>query len=321
MRTWLLALLAAVAAGGPVPDGRLIDLGGRKLHLHCEGRGAPTVVVENGLGDFSFDWVLVQRGVARVTRVCTYDRAGYAWSDPGIFPRTFAQLNLELKTALARAGERTPLVLVGHSFGGGVVRAYTERYPADVVGLVFVDIVAEQQYIRMGPHAGRVGDSATGRPIPEPRLPSGAPPAMTPTVVNTDAPIESPYDRLPIAQQRLHAWASAQPGLETAEDSQREWSAESFARWLALPQAGTLGSCPLVVLTRKNGGYGDGLDKPAAELERTRLDAQRALAALSTTGRQQLVDAGHNMHLEVPEIVVAAIRDVVTLAREPRSKR
>jgi hypothetical protein len=54
------------------------------------------VVVENCLGDFSFDWVLVQARVSRFTRICTYDRAGYAWSDPGPKPRTFAQINLEL---------------------------------------------------------------------------------------------------------------------------------------------------------------------------------------------------------------------------------
>src|SRR6476620_10663245 len=67
----------------PQAPGRLIDIGGRRLHLNCVGDGSPTVVVENGGGAFSVDWALVQPEVARTTRICTYDRAGYAWSNPG----------------------------------------------------------------------------------------------------------------------------------------------------------------------------------------------------------------------------------------------
>jgi hypothetical protein len=101
----LAALFIVSSSLDPRPVGRLIDLGGHRLHLHCTGRGRPTVVIETGLGDFSFDWILVQQRVERDLRVCTYDRAGYAWSDPGPLPRTFDQLNLELHDALARAGE------------------------------------------------------------------------------------------------------------------------------------------------------------------------------------------------------------------------
>jgi hypothetical protein len=129
------------------------------------------------------------------------------------------------------------------------------------------------------------------------------------------ASIEPPYDRLPATAQQLHAWAAAQPTVEAVENSQREWSAEYFARWLATPQAGRLGDRPLVVLTRAEGGYGDNLDRPAAELERTRLEAQRALATLSTAGKQRVVTCGHNMHLEAPDVVVAAIREVVAEVR------
>jgi hypothetical protein len=98
-------LACAILAGGvgligpsstaqPRPPGRLVDLGGHRLHVHCTGAGSPTVVVENGFGDFSFDWILVQFRVSRFTRICTYDRAGYAWSDPGPWPRTFAQFKV-----------------------------------------------------------------------------------------------------------------------------------------------------------------------------------------------------------------------------------
>src|SRR5690349_10206758 len=99
MSALLLSLMLVFSNGAPRPPGRLVDIGGRRLHLNCSGKGQPTVVIETGLGDFSFDWVLVQRGLSPAARTCTYDRAGYAWSDPGPEPRTFAQINAEIRTA------------------------------------------------------------------------------------------------------------------------------------------------------------------------------------------------------------------------------
>ncbi len=102
----------------------MIDLGGHRLHFTCLGHGSPTVVIESGFDEYSFDWILVQLKVSAFTRVCAYDRAGYAWSDPGPKPRTFAQINLELRDALAKLGEKPPFILVGHSFGGPVVKKF-----------------------------------------------------------------------------------------------------------------------------------------------------------------------------------------------------
>src|SRR5690348_14311024 len=141
-RAMLTALASILVQPFPLlpPSGRVIDVGGHRLHLYCSGHGTPTVVIETGLGDIGSDWTLVQQRVGASTRICTYDRAGYGWSDPGPMPRTFDQLNLELRDVLTRAGERGPFVLVGHSFGGGVVRQFAYTYPHDVAGLVFVDI-------------------------------------------------------------------------------------------------------------------------------------------------------------------------------------
>src|SRR5690349_13261390 len=110
-RFWV-AMLAAVLLTGPAVAattdrhktprrvGEMVDVGGWQLHLKRAGHGGPTVVVEAGSGDFSFDWDLVAGPVSRFTSICTYDRAGYAWSDPGPTPRTFRQLAWELHTAL-----------------------------------------------------------------------------------------------------------------------------------------------------------------------------------------------------------------------------
>jgi pimeloyl-ACP methyl ester carboxylesterase len=315
---WFFApSVAFMPPEAPKPVGRLIAVGGQRIHLHCTGSGAPTVVIETGLGDFSFDWELVQQRVESRSRVCTYDRGGYAWSDPGAEPRTFDQLNLELHDTLARAEERGPYVLVGHSYGGGVVRSYAARYPGEVAGVVLVESIGDSQFIPMGPrHAGRIRDDARGVPIPAPqRVTQPVARDAGGAGVPAASSVAAPYDRLGPGAQRLHAWASVGAALERAEASQRQWSAEYYARWAAEPATASLGTRPLVVLTRARGGYPETLDVPAAELERTRLAAQQALAALSSRGSQQIVNAGHNMHLEVPDIVVGAIRRVTDAAK------
>jgi pimeloyl-ACP methyl ester carboxylesterase len=159
-----LTLTAMAAAETiPAPPGKLVDLGHHDLHINCTGEGSPTVVVENGLGDFSFDWILVQTKVAAFTRICTYDRAGYAWSESGPKPRTFAQINLELRDALAKLKERGPFVLVGHSYGGPVVRNFAVTYPREVAGMVLVDSAFEGQRVGIGGgKTMRLGERALG---------------------------------------------------------------------------------------------------------------------------------------------------------------
>jgi len=307
----------------PAPRGKLVDLGGHRLNVYCTGKGAFTVVVETGLGDFSFDWVLVQKKVENFSRICTYDRGGYAWSDPGPKPRTFAQLNLELQDALNKLGEQAPLILVGHSFGGGVVRNYALTYPTQVVGMVLVDVVQENQLIPMGPKKlGRVRDSAKGTPIPDPRenlLPSDRP--NPPERATTAQDFDPPSDRLPLREQRLHMWAEQVSALGDAETSQREWSAEYLERWYSTSQDGSLGTIPLVVLTRAHGGYDSDLDVPEPDLEANRLRLQSSLALLSKNGKQIIVQSGHNMHLDAPGPVADAIQQVNVLCLQAERQR
>ena len=97
MLAWCAWFIVALSLVVPAAPGRLVDAGGHKLHVNCSGKGGATVIIETGLGDFSFDWALVQQRVSTFARVCTYDRGGYAWSEPGPLPRTFAQLNFELR--------------------------------------------------------------------------------------------------------------------------------------------------------------------------------------------------------------------------------
>src|SRR5580765_4660991 len=117
--------------------GRLVDIGGRKLHLHCTGRGSPTVILMAGGGAFSIDWALVQPKVSETTSVCSYDRAGLAWSDPGPAEDTVEETISDLHALLIASAEQKPFILVGASIGGISIQAYQHAYPADVAALVF----------------------------------------------------------------------------------------------------------------------------------------------------------------------------------------
>lgn len=121
------------------PPGRLIDVGGYRLHINCTGTGSPTVVIEAGWGDSSSAWGWVQPEVAKTMRVCTYDRAGTGWSEVSSQPRTAREFAKELHTLLEKSGEQSPYVLVGHSLGAYTVRVYAHDFPDEVAGVVFID--------------------------------------------------------------------------------------------------------------------------------------------------------------------------------------
>jgi pimeloyl-ACP methyl ester carboxylesterase len=133
---WVLIAVAVRAQTASLPafpaPGRLIDLGGWRLHLNCSGQASSsraTVILESGAGDFSVDWSLVQPLVAPFTRVCSYDRAGAGWSDLGPRPRTMRQQVWELHALLDKAGETPPFVLVGHCYGGWLARLFAATIP------------------------------------------------------------------------------------------------------------------------------------------------------------------------------------------------
>ena len=133
------------------PPGQLVDVGGYKMHLHCTGQGGPTVILDAAMGCNSLEWSLIQPDVAKITRVCSYDRAGNGWSDEGSYPRTSMQIVEELHDLLTRAKIPGPYILVGHSFGGVNMRLYANRYPEDVIGMVLVDASHEDQFRLLPP--------------------------------------------------------------------------------------------------------------------------------------------------------------------------
>lgn len=143
----------------PAPIGKLVDVGGHRLHIRTLGEGSPTVVFEAGGASWSLDWHPVQTEVAKFTATCSYDRAGFGWSDPGPRPRTSAQIVQELHTALDRAEIEKPFVLVGASFGGHTARLFAKHFPAEVAGVILLDARHEAINSRMPP-AWRQQESA-----------------------------------------------------------------------------------------------------------------------------------------------------------------
>jgi pimeloyl-ACP methyl ester carboxylesterase len=137
------------------PPGRLIDVGGRRLHLVCAGNAAgPTVVIEAGSGNDSNSWRAIVERVGRFAAVCAYDRAGLGWSDPAPRPRSFADRAADLHSVLVAGSVAPPYVLVGHSYGGYIVRLFARDHAGQVAGIVLVD--ASEEGFAFAP-AGRAG--------------------------------------------------------------------------------------------------------------------------------------------------------------------
>ena len=132
--------------------GRFVQTKYGALYLHQQGQGSPTVLLESGLAASSLSWALVQEPVAEFAQVCSYDRAGFGWSLPASQPRTVGNVIAELTALLKNAGLQGPYLLVGHSFGGLLVRAFAHQYPDDVAGVVLVDPVSIQYWSECGPN-------------------------------------------------------------------------------------------------------------------------------------------------------------------------
>jgi pimeloyl-ACP methyl ester carboxylesterase len=328
-----LLTLSAVAQRTPkapvyAAPGSLVDIGGYRLHLNCTGKNGPTVVLIAGAGDFSFDWGLVQPNVARFARVCSYDRAGSAWSDPGPTPRTMRQEAYELHTLLWAAGMKGPYVLVGHSIGGLIARVYAEQYPKETVGMVLVDSTHEDTTLMYQGKLVRVRDGAKGIPIPVPQTMLSSPP-KPPTREDIEqsqfnqqmfgAPkISPPFDKLSPSIQAMRLWFLSQPPRAAAgadlwaEELQVMYAARARTRY-------RLGNIPLVVLLPKP-EYGDppsgiSLDEWKRVNEEKR---QQKAGFTNLSHNSKLIVAeksGHHIQLDEPQVVTDAVRLVVGAAR------
>jgi len=138
--------------------GRLVEVGGYRLYIDCQGRGLPTVVIDSGLGDASDVWSELHPKFAELTRICVYDRAGLGRSDNGPLPRSSEQIVKELHTLLTNAGESGPFLFVAHSMAGYDARIFAHQFPNELAGLLLLDVSHPDQNARESAAANKDRD-------------------------------------------------------------------------------------------------------------------------------------------------------------------
>jgi pimeloyl-ACP methyl ester carboxylesterase len=308
----VVAILAAPTIAQDVvvsPPGRLVDIGGRRLHLHCTGSGSPAVMIEAGASSFSIDFSLVQPEASKTTRVCSYDRAGSGWSDARADVETPMRVIRDLRTLLDTAGEKPPFVMVGASRGGVFVRLFQAEYPADVAGLVLIDPTAEDRLFVM--FQGTV--TALTSLTPEQHRSTQPQPSAIIPIPARQPQVGAPFDRLPpplyaarVALDRKLI-ASMPPTIGGEIVAESSTGDHAMLSRLSAARKGTptlLGDLPVIVLSR---GLNASPEQHAAHAE---------ISRMSRNSRHLVVaDSYHEIHLSHPDVVASAIRDVVMSVR------
>jgi pimeloyl-ACP methyl ester carboxylesterase len=309
---------AALRAQYP-PPGQMVDVGGYKMHIYCQGSGSPTLILDAGGGDFSLTWSLVQPEVAKSTRVCVYDRAGVGWSELGPNPPTIENRVAELHTLLTNAGIESPYVLVGHSIAGMYVRAYAFRYPEEVVGMVLVDSSHEDQVARQTEVMSKFSSSQPNQQTMllaqelSLRLLQGA------TSLGVLAMNPQPYSDawLPALPEEVKAtYKAAVISHDTYFAALRADNAYTRANMADVREMHiTLGDLPLVVLTAQKMEIPPSLGLSAEGVEKMKAvwaEMQAELATLSSRGEVvRAEESSHFIHLDQPELVIEAINHVL----------
>jgi pimeloyl-ACP methyl ester carboxylesterase len=272
------------------PPGKLIDVGGYKLHLYCTGQGSPTVVLEHGLDGSYLDWRLVQPEIARFTRVCSYDRAGYGWSDRSPKARLPSVMVEELHSLLKNAGERAPFIVVAHSMGAFNAIMYAHLYPREVSAIVLVD----------GSH-------------PDELLPFRWKQKVSLRFLQVMTPFGLP---------RWRKWCGGrdkalQPWKAAVNCKARVFGTR-YQQWSAYPDAAAEISkleksltVPLVVISRD-----PARGRPSTE--QRWMELQKKLLQLSPNSRQVVAeDSGHGIPGQRPDVIVDVVRRLVEQMTQP----
>lgn len=285
----------------PAP-GQLVDVGGRKIHVVCRGEGSgPAAVLVSGLGAIPYyAWPDVAEPLAREGKTCLYDRAGYGWSDPHEGDLNLDIVLQDLDHVVQYAGGGHPVVLVGHSYGGLLVRQYALKHPASVAGLVLLDSSHEQSISRYP----KDDDFPTGKPD----WIAGFMPAIgyyrfyadfMATKEGVDYLSDHDFDQL----MELYTHTDYHLAINT---ERRDVLGVTFP---AL-KAGALGDMPVEVLSRDPAL---GVETPLHALqEKAWTEMQQELAQVSTNSNHVVLEgASHNFTLERPDAIIAAVRRVI----------
>jgi len=294
--------------------GAMIGLGGYKLHLFCEGTGSPTVIIQVGSGEPALVFRPVQDKVAELTRVCAYDPAGIGWSDP--FPKaaeTFEERATQLATLLKNAHVAGPYVLAAHSYGGLVVRLFARDHPSEVSGAVLVDTAEEGMVFGTGWYSLFTA-TVPDRKREEWMARFGV---VRYRLSKRQGMFGYRADLLGSVRGELVSFMSRPEYLHTTTDEGLSYF--SVPAELRVPGGfGKLGDVPLIVIR-----HGKPIPKDVVpswmtpqQFEQAWVDGQERLTTLSSDS--ELVAAtksGHLIFNDQPEVMIEAVRRVVTAAR------
>ena len=334
---FFLVLIAATLAAGVAyqffgvhrdlrrypPPGRIVDTGCVRLHVHEQGAGAPAAILESGIAASSLSWALVQPKIAEFTQVASYDRAGLGWSAPCKQTRTVPHLVSELDAVLSRAAIPPPYILVGHSFGALVVRAYAALHSEEVAALVLVDPVSlrfwadchprELRRLQLGAKLSRRGAwlarfgvvrlaldvlASGGRRVP--KLVARATSGQGATVLQN---LAGEIRKLPSSVWPFVRAHWSRPACFRAMAAYLESLPESAKAALRMPVPGNI---PLIILSASSATPGE-------------LQERDAWVRESSHGEHiRIENSGHWLQLEYPDLVVAAVRRIFDAITSPR---
>jgi pimeloyl-ACP methyl ester carboxylesterase len=302
---------------GYLKDSKLVALpGGRKLNLYCQGKGAPVVILESGLGAGAFNWRMVQASLAHTTKVCAYDRAGYWKSDFTDGPRDAGAEADDLAALLKAAKLPAPYVIVAHSYGGHITRLYADRHMRDVAGMVLVDPSVEYQdklladIIPTAPPMLAADLDRRQLCAAHPRPPQVAGKCLDPAPP-ADLPKESADW---FVQAQVPSYSAA-----TLKEYQAMGAASSDA---LVAEKKSMGSRPLILLNAgKKMRLLPGQTEPQTDaLTAMWLEKHREILPISNHAELRMVeDSGHLIPTEKPEAVIAAVNDMVAGLKRSRS--
>jgi len=289
------------------PPGRMVDIGGRSLHLNCKGKGSPTVILMAGGGAFSIDWALVQPKIAESTRVCSYDRAGLGWSDSGPAEDSVEETVSDLHALLQASDERGPYVLVGASIGGIFIQAYQRAFPKDIAALVFSNS-SNRIGLQVKDKSGLIWELTEG----EIRSAFPLPPSDNPKPTSEG----DPFDKLPPDLQKVRLWLDVRMWEQSKKSGNRgpegllSWRKEFLTEFDSTDarRQPPLGSLPVVVISSKEAS-----PESARSL---RGEAGPRLDYLSSnTLHITATGSGHEIHLYQPDRVIRGILQAVRTVR------
>ncbi|HEY8586843.1 MAG TPA: alpha/beta hydrolase [Rhodanobacter sp.] len=298
---------------------QLVDMDhGRRMNLYCRGSGSPVVVMDAGMGDSTISWALVQPAIAKVTKACSFDRAGLGFSDAAKRPGTAINSSEDLHALLKAARVDPPYILVTHSMAGMYARVYADSYPDEVVGMVLVEPSHEDQSVR-GWAIGAPDQKAKWDAWLQQRhtciddakkgLVSGTP-AYARCVGDADPRLSLAINQ---AQSRYASTVRWQTALLSEQQNVFYTSADQVRATRK-----NFGDIPILVLTHSP--YKKSNDETQGERDRRTLlweDLHLQIAAMSSRGVNEIVPStGHFIQYDRPQVVIDAVNQALMIARQ-----